>query len=258
MNVADEEGSAPVGSASVLTTLAAGQAQTADELIAGLGLHAHGERDRPHVIAAMIASADGRAAVQGRSVGLGHPADRALLRGLRAAADAVLVGTATVRAERYANLLDAGQVAAREVAGLAASPLIAMITRSGDVPWEVGLFAEPDADVALYSGVPIEPPDEVVANVVVHDVSAPADVLAHLRREYGAAVVLCEGGPRLLRALVADDLLDELLLTVAPLLAAGDAPTPLAGPALDPPGRMALAGTWRAGDHAFLHYVAPR
>jgi riboflavin biosynthesis pyrimidine reductase len=209
------------------------------------------------VVAAMIASADGRAAVEGRSVGLGHPADRALLRGLRAAADAVLVGTATVRAERYANLLDSGQVAAREVAGLSSSPLIAMVTRSGDVPWDVGLFAEPDAQLAIYSGAPLSPPP-VAAPLSVHDVSAPADVLAHLRREHGARLVLCEGGPRLLRALVAEGLLDELLLTIAPLLAAGDAPTPLAGAALDPPGRMELAGTWRAGDHAFLRYLAAR
>src|SRR4051812_14604004 len=205
----------------------------------------------------MIASADGRAAVQGRSVGLGHPADRAVLRGLRAAADAVLVGTATVRAERYANLLDPAQVAVRELAGLADRPLIAMITRSGDVPWEVGLFAEPDSQVAVYSGAPLSPP-EVAAQVAVHECSAPADVLAHLRREHGARLVLCEGGPRLLRALVADDLLDELLLTLAPLLAAGDAPTPLAGAALDPPGKMDLAATWRAGDHMFLRYLAQR
>lgn len=243
-----------------LTTLVAESALSADELIAGLGLRDHpAEADRPRVVAAMIASADGRAAVQGRSVGLGHPADRALLRGLRSAADAVLVGTATVRAERYANLLDPDQVGAREIAGLAARPLIAMVTRSGDVPWDVGLFAEPDSEIALYSGTysgaPLSPPD-VAATLHVHDVTAPRDVLAHLRREHGARLVLCEGGPRLLRALVAEDLLDELMLTVAPLLAAGDAPTPLAGPPLDPPGRMSLAGTWRAGDHTFLRYVA--
>src|SRR4051794_30346936 len=203
----------------------------------------------------MIASADGRAAIQGRSVALGHPADRALLRGLRSAADAVLVGTATVRAERYANLLDAGQVAAREVAGLDSSPLIAMSSRSGDVPWDVGLFSEPEARIAVYCPVPLSPPP-VQAQLEIVPIGPPADVLVHLREHRGARVVLCEGGPRLLRALVAEDLLDELMLTVAPLLAAGDAPTPLAGPALDPPGRMALTGTWRADDHAFLRYVA--
>ena len=243
---------------SELTTLVAGSTLSADELIAALGRRDHpGESERPHVVAAMIASADGRAAVQGRSVGLGRPADRALLRGLRAAADVVLVGTATVRAERYANLLDPGQVAARELAGLGARPLVAMITRTGDVPWEVGLFCEPDTHIALYSGVPVSPP-EVEARIEVHEASAPAEVLAHLRAHHGARVVLCEGGPRLLRALVAEDLLDELLLTVAPLLVAGDAPTPLAGPPLDPPGRMSLAGVWRADDHAFLRYLAPR
>jgi riboflavin biosynthesis pyrimidine reductase len=247
-----------VGGDAELTSLVAGPSLSADELIAGLGLRDNDPAgDRPHVVAAMIASADGRAAVQGRSVGLGHPADRALLRGLRAAVDAVLVGTATVRAERYANLLDPGQVAARELAGLDSRPLIAMVSRSGDIPWEAGLFAEPETQIALYSGTPLDPPD-VAAHVEIHDVSAPADVLADLLSQRGARVVLCEGGPRLLRALVAEDLLDELLLTVAPLLAAGDAPTPLAGPPLDPPGRMTVAGTWRAGDHTFLRYLAAR
>ncbi len=242
-----------------LRALADGEELAAEELVAGLGLRDHSEHaDRPHVCAAMIASADGRAAVQGRSVGLGHPADRALLRSLRSAADAVLVGTATVRAERYADLLDPDQVAARELAGLSQRPLIAMATRSGDVPWEVGLFAEPDTDIALYTGTPLSPPDTVAARLEVHDDHAPADVLRHLHAHYGARVVLCEGGPRLLRALVAENLLDELLLTVAPLLAAGDAPTPLAGEALDPPGRMELVQAWRAGDHAFLHYRSLR
>ena len=80
-----------------------------------------GRGDRPRVVAAMIASADGRIAVEGRSVGLGHPADRALLRELRTAVDAILVGTATLRAERYANLLDDEQHAQR-ARGRPASP----------------------------------------------------------------------------------------------------------------------------------------
>jgi riboflavin biosynthesis pyrimidine reductase len=241
-----------------LTSLVSGSSLSADELITGLGLRdKDAAGDRPHVVAAMIASADGRAAVEGRSVALGHPADRALLRGLRAAADAVLVGTATVRAERYANLLDPGQVAARELAGLESRPLIAMITRSGDIPWDVGLFAEPETHVAVYTGTPLDPP-HLAATIDVHDVSAPAEVLTDLRSRYGARAVLCEGGPRLLRALVAEDLLDELLLTIAPMLAAGDAPTPLAGPALLPPARMSVAGTWRAGDHTFLRYLPAR
>jgi riboflavin biosynthesis pyrimidine reductase len=220
----------------------------AAEVIAALGLRERGAvGDRPRVVAAMIASLDGRAAVQGRSVGLGHPEDRALLRGLRAGADAVLVGAATVRAERYARLFDGDT---KRV------PLIAVATRTGDVPWEVGLFAEPGTRVAVYAPAPVAVPDGLAAAVQARVAEGPAAIVADLARRDGAQLVLCEGGPRLLRALVAAGVLDDLVLTLAPLLVAGDAPAPLAGPALDPPARMALRGLWRADDHVFLHYAA--
>lgn len=217
----------------------------ARDLIASLGLRERGAvGDRPRVVAAMIASADGRAAVAGRSVGLGHPADRAVLRGLREGADAVLVGAATVRAERYANLFD----------GETRRP-IAIVTRTGDVPWDVGLFGEPGARIVIYSATPVAAPSGTVAEVAARPAAHPAAILADLRKREGAELVMCEGGPRLLRALVAEGLLDDLVLTLAPLLVAGDAPAPLAGPELDPPAGMGLRGVWRADDHAFLHYT---
>lgn len=224
---------------------AAVPAISAAELIAGLELRERPVGGRPRVVAAMIGSADGRAAVSGRSVGLGHPQDRAVLRGLRASADAVLVGAATVRAEGYANLYDTP-----------ARPPIAVVTRSGEVPWEVGLFAEPDARVAVYTDAAVEVPAGVAAEVAVRPTAEPAAVLADLAAREGASLVLCEGGPRLLRALVAARLVDDLVLTVAPLLVAGDGPAPLAGAELDPPARMTLRDVWRAEDHAFLHYCA--
>jgi riboflavin biosynthesis pyrimidine reductase len=217
---------------------AAGPPLGADEVIAALGLRDRPQPDgRPRVVAAMIGSLDGRAAVAGRSVGLGHPDDRALLRGLRAGADAVLVGAATVRAERYATLFDGPE-----------RPLVAVVSRSGAVPWEVGMFAEPDMRIAVY-GADAAP--ETAAAVALRPERALAEIVASLP----GGLVLCEGGPTLLAALVAERLLDDLVLTVAPLLAAGDAPTALAGPAFDPPPRLELAGAWRSDDHVFLHYT---
>src|SRR5512133_1228594 len=92
--------------------------QSAQAIVAGVGLSDGGVDGRPRVAAAMIASADGRATVAGTSVGLGHPADRALLRELRTAVDAILVGTGTLRAEGYAHLLDDDQRERRAAAGL--------------------------------------------------------------------------------------------------------------------------------------------
>jgi riboflavin biosynthesis pyrimidine reductase len=242
-----------------LTPLTAGAApRSARELVRDLALRERPPAGRPRVVAAMIASADGRATIGERSVGLGNAADRALLRELRAAVDALLVGTGTLRAERYANLLDDDQRAARVAAGLDEHPLVATVARRLEVPVDIGLFAEPAARVRIYT----EAEGELAgrgAQVAVHRFAAGelslAGALEDLRAERGARAVLCEGGPTLLRRLVAEDRLDDLLLTVAPMLVAGDGAAILAGAALEPPVALRLHDVLRAGDHLVLHFV---
>jgi riboflavin biosynthesis pyrimidine reductase len=230
------------------------------KVVRALGLRdaAPGRSRRPRVVASMIASVDGRAAFQGRSVGLGHPADRGLLRELRTAVDAILVGTGTLRAERYANLLDEDQRTHRMANGLEPEPVVATVSRRLDLPADIPLLGEPTARVQVYTQAEGEVPSQG-AWVAVHrfadrELTLPA-ILDHLHAERGAQVVLCEGGPTLLREVVAADCLDDFLLTVAPLLAAGDAPTVLRGSALDPPAGLALRNIHRADDHLFLHYT---
>ena len=120
---------------------------SARKVVRGLGLREPRAQParRPRVVASMIASADGRAAVQGRSVGLGHPADRALLRELRTAVDAILVGAGTLRAERYANLLDEEQRTHRLAGGLEPEPVVATVSRRLDLPTDIPLLAEATA-----------------------------------------------------------------------------------------------------------------
>jgi riboflavin biosynthesis pyrimidine reductase len=231
----------------------------ARKVVRSLGLRENGPYGaRPRVVAAMIASIDGRATVDGRSVALGHPADRALLRELRTAVDAILVGTATMRAERYANLLDDDQRARRVDAGLEAQPIVATISRRLDLPTDIPLLAEPTARVQVYTEAAGEVPSQG-AWVSLHrfapsELDVPA-VLAHLAGERGVRTVLCEGGPLLLREVVAAACLDDLLLTLSPVVAAGDGPPPVRGEALDPPLGMALRAVHRADSHLFLHYT---
>jgi riboflavin biosynthesis pyrimidine reductase len=246
--------------ASLLPLGPVGPARSAAEIVAALGLsEPRPGRARPCVAAAMIASADGRAAVSGRSVGLGHPADRALLRELRTAVDAILVGPGTLRAERYANLLDDDQRERRVALGLEPEPIVATIARSGRVPDEIPLFAEPRARIQVYTEAAAAEVAARGADVDVHRFPSggarPDAALAHLAGSRGARSVLCEGGPTLLRALVAGACVDHLLLTLAPLVAGGDAPNVLEGEALDPPARLGLRAVHRAGDHLFMHYV---
>ena len=91
--------------------------------------------------------------------------------------------------------------------------------------------------------------DVVIAGADRVDVGRALDELAdrQLRR------VSCEGGPTLLAQVAAADRLDELRLTVAPLLTAGDAHRITAGPAFGP-SPMELVHLLCDGDHLFLRY----
>ena len=239
----------------------AGPPTTAAAFAAELGVQDAAGRDgRPRVVAAMIGAADGRATVKGGAGGLGSPADRDVLRELRTACDALLVGPGTLIAEGYATVLDAPQRERRLARGLPVEPLVATISRRGDPGLAaVPLFAEPGVRLQVYTEADPAPDLDRGAQVDVHRVApgtlSTAVALEHLYAERGVRSVLCEGGPTLLRELVAADLVDDIVLTVAPLLVAGDGRSILHGPVLDPPVRLTLRAVLRAEDHLFLHYV---
>ena len=74
---------------------------------------------------------------------------------------------------------------------------------------------------------------------------------------HGLRAVLCEGGPTLNRALLADGVLDELFLTMDPQLVGGDAALRvLAGERLPEPHRLSLRWILRHGDEVLLRYAA--
>lgn len=213
---------------------------------------------RPRVVAAMVGSADGRATVEGRAGGLGSAADRSMLRELRTAADALLVGPGTLIAEGYATVLDAHQADRRRERGHDPEPLVATISRRLPESLEaVPLFAEPETRMLVFT----ESEDAFEgrgAQVEVERFAAGTlSTAAALERlaARGVRVLVAEGGPTLLHALVAAGLVDDLVLTLAPALVAGEGRSVLHGPVLSPPVRLELADVLRAEDHLFLHYV---
>jgi len=182
--------------------------------------------DRPWVAMSMVSSLDGATAVHGRSGPLGGEPDRAVFRAVRAVADAVLVAAGTVRTEGYGPVrLAAATRAARIVAGRSdTAPRLVVVSASLDVdldraaegPVRPLVLTTADADPGRRRTV------EARAEVRAHgtgqvDLSA---ALAGLRAD-GVEVVVCEGGPTLNRALVADDLVDEWCVTLAPTIAGG-------------------------------------
>jgi riboflavin biosynthesis pyrimidine reductase len=79
--------------------------------------------------------------------------------------------------------------------------------------------------------------------------------LAALASTTAAHVVLCEGGPRTNAQLIAEDLLDELCLTLSPILVDGEAPRIAQGPGASHLRRLALARVLAADGYLFLRYA---
>lgn len=212
------------------------------------------------VVLNMVASADGHTTVEGRSGGIrGGPGDRELFHALRASSDAILVGTGTLRAERYgAWIRDERRWAMRRAAGLDDPPLGATITRGGEVPWGIPLFAG-EARTIVYSGVELAPPPEVRApvEVVILDDPSPAAVVADLRAR-GARSILCEGGARLNAGLLRAGVVDELHLTVAPQLVGGGDPLPVVSGPAGGPLDLDLADAYACEGALLLRYRVAR
>lgn len=203
-------------------------------------LYAYPEEDRPWVRANMVASADGAAGFNDRSGGLSGPADRFVFSVLRSLADVIVVGASTARAERY------GKVRQQEIwpqlrAGRPPLPPIAVLTRRLDL--EIGgrlLTGWPKADTQPTEQAQPEPATTIVltttdataarrsaaqqvADVVVageHEVTGRAAVEALARHRHRR--ILVEGGPAILGQFTREGVLDELCLTISPVLEAGE------------------------------------
>src|SRR5437764_6964013 len=91
---------------------------------------------RPYLALNMVATVDGRAALNGSAVGIGSTADKHLMRELRAEADLVLHGAGTVRADPLSARVPHELVRQRQARGLSDQPLGAIVTRSGNLPSE--------------------------------------------------------------------------------------------------------------------------
>jgi len=218
--------------------------------------------DRPWVALNMASSADGRATVGGTSGGLGSEADHRQFAALRREVDCVLVGTGTLATERYGPIIrDPAAREERVHAGHAPAPVCCIVTRSGRVPLDIPLFDDPAQVVTIYTGSPVAL-EGVEADVnVARTEHAPsfAAALRDLRARHGVRVVLCEGGPRVVGALLQEDLLDELFLTFAPMLVGGNGvKNVIEGLGVNPPVPLELIRVLESDSYLFLRYLVSR
>ena len=212
--------------------------------------------ERPYVFTNFALTVDGRTAIAGRSGKIGSVTDTAMLVGLRTRADAVMIGSGTLRAERYGRLLpDASKRAQRERIGLSQEPLAVLVSGSMDLPWDAPMFCE-GGRILIFTTSEVEPPDTATALRVVRQEGENVDLAAalnHLRGERGIRSLLCEGGPVLHEALLREELVDELFITVGPQIGGGDSPG-IAGHLEEGERNLELAWLLREQSELFARY----
>lgn len=220
--------------------------------------------DRTWLRMNFVTSLDGAATREGRSGGLGDPADRRLFDLLRWPADAVLLGAGTARFEGYGAMrLSDDAVAWRADAGLAPQPTLALVSRSLDLDPASPMFTEAPARPIVYTvaSAPVARREELaeVADVVVTgDDDADGMRIRDDLAERGLHRIHSEGGPHLFGAMLAAGAVDALHLTLAPSLEVGRAgriARPVIADAPSLPAQASLASVLRAGDELLLHYL---
>ncbi|HEY9335193.1 MAG TPA: pyrimidine reductase family protein [Kribbella sp.] len=229
-----------------------------EELIA---VYEVADRSVPHLRANFVSSLDGAVEIDGQSKALSSDSDSRVFSMIRRLADVVLVGAGTIRDEGYNPLkLSAKAREWRTAAGLAENPTLAIVSSRLELSPVNPVFSSAVRPIVVTHAA--APPDrrealEEVAEVLVlgeAEVDLPAVVEEFSGR--GLQQILSEGGPHLLGALTHADLVDELCLALAPLLAGPGSGRITAGPPSTLTRRMKLSSRLVASDdYLFFRYL---
>jgi riboflavin-specific deaminase-like protein len=229
------------------------------EAISGLGWGDQAPAERPYLALNMVATADGKAAVEGRTRAISSETDRQIFHNLRTQADAVMAGAGTIRTEGYGPIVKTDELRAkREREGLSPNPLAVIVSGRLHIPVDVPLLQDPASHVLVLT----QSEDELTghrANVeYLRTESGPFDLrplMERLRQEYGVRSVLCEGGPTLNASLLPYGLVDELFLTISPTIAGGEhALTIVTGAPLPDLMQLRLLWAMEDGSELYLRY----
>ena len=237
--------------------------------------------ERPYVYMNFAVARDGRISFDvpghmgGGDISGSNRHDQWLMDLLRARADAVLVGAATLRVDTQ-HIWTTGQIYPADAAAFAAlrlaegrspAPVHVFLTGSGDLAPDTAAFQRRGvrAVVATTSAGAARARKALprTSRLAIRDLGAQAiDMVALmrlLREEYGVATLLCEGGGRVYGGLIAAGAVDDEFLTLCPIVvgsppAGPPRPALVEGVAFAPGAAPALRtiGLRRAGDHLFM------
>jgi riboflavin biosynthesis pyrimidine reductase len=245
--------------------------------------------ERPYCIANFVSTLDGVVSFnlpgqsEGAQISNWNEEDRFLMGLLRASADAIVVGSATLEAAGahgswlpeavYPAAKDLYRTYRTEVLRKPEYPLVVIVTGTGELELASAVFHTPRTRVLILTTERgkqrlLQSGSEALASVVVKALStaderiAPSAILTLLRQEAGVELLLHEAGPTLFGEFVAGGLMDELFLTVAPQIAGRDAAHPRPGLVANFQFSPATAPWWNlisaksATDYLFLRYRA--
>jgi riboflavin-specific deaminase-like protein len=196
-------------------------------------------KNRPHILANFALSWDARISTRKKTPSVfSSPLDKRRLLAIRAVGDAVLAGHGTVSADNMSmGLPDAALRAARRTRSQDEFPLRVILSNSGRIRADLKVFQHDFSPIVIFSttAMPKASRRAVEKKAQLHlfdaeTVDLPA-ALQLLRRDYAIKSLVCEGGAGVFRSLLAHHALDELYLTLCPLIFGGQAAPTLTGPA---------------------------
>jgi riboflavin-specific deaminase-like protein len=220
---------------------------------------------RPFVSVTFAMTADGKITTRDFApVDFTSREDKMHLLRQRALADAVLIGHSTLKRDNVRLGLPKGELREQRIArGQTPSPLRVIVTNEGRIDGDLKIFQSEIAPIVIFSTtrMPRRHQKMLREKATLHLSEAPAVDLAwmlqQLRADYKVQSVACEGGAALFRSMLEADLVDQLNLTIAPLLFGGAKAPTLTGldtSFLPKTIRCSLTDMRTVGDECFLTY----
>lgn len=220
---------------------------------------------RPYTILVLAMSADGKIADKSRSPArFGSAADKAHLEAQVALVDGVIFGAGTLRAYGTTKLITNPQLLqARKARSQPLQPVQMVVSASGNLDSNLKFFQQPVSRWLLTTkqGAKLwQNSTHFERTIVSNDFINWLDVFSQLQ-QLGLNKVAVLGGAELVASLFAEDLIDELWLTVCPIILGGkNSPTPVTGIGFSESQakRLRLLEVKQTDAEVFLHYAIAR